>query len=355
MSLLYIVTKLFNKMSDKAKFIYDGKELEFDVNVGSMNEKYVDFSNFRSQSGGIITIDPGYKNTGSCKSAITYLDGEEGILMYRGYPIEQLAEQSTFEEVMYLLLKGELPTADQLTQFTSDIKEYDVVSEDVAKILAAFPSSAHPMGVLSTLTSALTAFNPKAVNVKSDEDMYRAAVTLLAKFPVLASWTLRKMKGLPLNYADNKLSYVENFYNMMFKQPNKDLEMDPVVIDALDKLLILHADHEQNCSTSTVRLVGSAHTGLFASMSSVVFALWGPLHGGANQDVDEMLDLIKEDGGNVQKWVEKAKDKNDDFRLMGFGHRVYKNFDPRARIIKKAADQVLDKLGIQDESLEIAK
>jgi len=355
MSLLYIVTKLFNKISDKAKFIYDGKELEFDVNVGSMNEKYVDFSNFRSQSGGIITIDPGYKNTGSCKSAITYLDGEEGILMYRGYPIEQLAEQSTFEEVMYLLLKGELPTADQLTQFTSDIKEYDVVSEDVAKILAAFPSTAHPMGVLSTLTSALTAFNPKAVNVKSEADMYRAAVTLLGKFPVLAAWTLRKMKGLPLNYSDSKLGYVENFYSMMFKHPNRELELDPIVIDALDKLLILHADHEQNCSTSTVRLVGSAHTGLFASISSGVSALWGPLHGGANQEVVEMLERIQEDGGNVQKWVEKAKDKNDDFRLMGFGHRVYKNFDPRARIIKKAADQILDKLGIHDPALDIAK
>src|SRR5690606_2340089 len=205
------------------------------------------------------------------------------------------------------------------------------------------------------ISSSLTAFNPKAVNVKSEADMYRAAVTLLGKFPVLASWTLRKMKGWPLNYSDNKLGYVENFYQLMFKQPNKDLEMDPIVINALDKLLILHADHEQNCSTSTVRLVGSAHTGLFASISSGVSALWGPLHGGANQEVVEMLEKIQEDGGNVQKWVEKAKDKSDDFRLMGFGHRVYKNFDPRARIIKKAADQILDKLGIQDPALDIAK
>ncbi|MBA5630577.1 citrate synthase [Moheibacter lacus] len=342
-------------MSDKAKFIHNGNELEFDVPQGTMDEKYVDFSNFRSQTGGIITLDPGYKNTGSCKSEITYLDGEEGVLMYRGYPIEQLAEKSNFTEVMYLLLNGELPQADQLSKFENDIKDHDMVSEDITKILAAFPSSAHPMGVLSTLTSSLTAFNPKAVNVKSEADMYRAAVTLLGKFPVLASWTLRKMKGWPLNYSDNKLGYVENFYQLMFKQPNKDLEMDPIVIDALDKLLILHADHEQNCSTSTVRLVGSAHTGLFASISSGVSALWGPLHGGANQAVVEMLELIQEDGGNVQKWVDKAKDKNDDFRLMGFGHRVYKNFDPRARIIKKAADQILDKLGIQDEALEIAK
>jgi len=342
-------------MSDKAKFSYKGSETEFEVGIGTMDEKYVDFSNFRSETDEMITLDPGYKNTGSCKSEITFLDGEKGILMYRGYPIEQLAEKSNFVEVMYLLLKGELPSKEELAKFENDIKEYDMVSEDITKILSAFPSSAHPMGVLSTLTSSLTAFNPKAVNVKSDEDMYRAAVTLLGKFPVLASWTLRKAKGWPLNYSDNKLGYVENFYQLMFKQPNRDLEMDPVVIDALDKLLILHADHEQNCSTSTVRLVGSAHTGLFASISAGVSALWGPLHGGANQAVVEMLDKIKEDGGNVQKWVDKAKDKNDDFRLMGFGHRVYKNFDPRARIIKKAADQVLDKLGIHDESLEIAK
>ena len=342
-------------MSDKAKFIHNGTELEFDVPQGTMDEKYVDFSNFRSQTGGIITLDPGYKNTGSCKSEITFLDGEEGILMYRGYPIEQLAEKSNFTEIMYLLLQGNLPTSSELLKFENDIKDHDMVSEDITKILAAFPSSAHPMGVLSTLTSSLTAFNPKAVNVKSEADMYRAAVTLLGKFPVLASWTLRKMKGWPLNYSDNKLGYVENFYQLMFKQPNKDLEMDPIVINALDKLLILHADHEQNCSTSTVRLVGSAHTGLFASISSGVSALWGPLHGGANQEVVEMLERIQEDGGNVQKWVDKAKDKNDDFRLMGFGHRVYKNFDPRARIIKKAADQILDKLGIQDEALEIAK
>lgn len=342
-------------MSDKAKFSYKGDEVELEVGIGTMDEKYADFSNFRSQTDEMITLDPGYKNTGSCKSEITFLDGEKGILMYRGYPIEQLADRSNFVEVMYLLLKGELPTQEELKKFENDIKEFDMVSEDITKILSAFPSSAHPMGVLSTLTSALTAFNPKAVNAKSEEDMYRAAVTLLGKFPVLASWTLRKAKGWPLNYSNDKLGYVENFYQLMFKHPNRDLEMDPVVIDALDKLLILHADHEQNCSTSTVRLVGSAHTGLFASISSGVSALWGPLHGGANQAVVEMLDKIKEDGGNVQKWVDKAKDKNDDFRLMGFGHRVYKNFDPRARIIKKAADQVLDKLGIEDESLEIAK
>lgn len=342
-------------MSDKAKFIYKDSAVEFEVGKGSVGEKYVDFSSFRSQTDGIITLDPGYKNTGSCKSEITFLDGEQGILMYRGYPIEQLAEKSNFVEVMYLLLKGQLPNATEFEQFSNDIKENDMVSEDITKILSAFPSTAHPMGVLSTLTSALTAFNPKAVDVKNEQDMYRAAVTLIGKFAVLASWTLKKAKGMPLNYSNSKLNYVENFYQLMFKKPNQELEMDPVVINALDKLLILHADHEQNCSTSTVRLVGSAHTGLFASISAGISALWGPLHGGANQAVVEMLDQIKADGGDVRKWVEKAKDKNDPFRLMGFGHRVYKNFDPRARIIKTAADQVLDKLGIHDESLEIAK
>lgn len=342
-------------MSEKSKFSYNGSEVELEMGIGTMDERFVEFSNFRSQTNGIITLDPGYKNTGSCKSEITFLDGEKGILMYRGYPIEQLAEKSSFVEVMYLLLKGELPNAEQLKTFKDDIKEYDMVSEDITKILSAFPSSAHPMGVLSTLTSALTAFNPKAVNAKSQDDMDRAAVTLIGKFAVLASWTLRKVKGLPLNYPDSKLGFVENFYQMMFKRPNREFEMDPIIIDALDKLLILHADHEQNCSTSTVRLVGSSHTGLFASISAGVSALWGPLHGGANQAVVEMLDKIKEDGGGIQKWIDKAKDRNDEFRLMGFGHRVYKNFDPRAKIIKKAADQVLEKLGVHDESLEIAK
>lgn len=342
-------------MAEKSKFSYNGSEVELEMGIGTMGERFVEFSNFRSQTNGIITLDPGYKNTGSCKSEITFLDGEKGILMYRGYPIEQLAEKSSFVEVMYLLLKGELPNAEQLNTFKDDIKEYDMVSEDITKILSAFPSSAHPMGVLSTLTSALTAFNPKAVNAKSQDDMDRAAVTLIGKFAVLASWTLRKVKGLPLNYPDSKLGFVENFYQMMFKRPNREFEMDPIIIDALDKLLILHADHEQNCSTSTVRLVGSSHTGLFASISAGVSALWGPLHGGANQAVVEMLDKIKEDGGGIQKWIDKAKDRNDEFRLMGFGHRVYKNFDPRAKIIKKAADQVLEKLGVHDESLEIAK
>ena len=341
-------------MSDKVILNYNGNELELPVTTGSMDEKSIDISKLRSATG-LITMDPGYKNTGSCESKITFLDGEEGKLMYRGYPIEQLAEKSSFVEVMYLLIKGELPTQAELDKFIADINEYNYVSEDLIKILDAFPSSAHPMGVLTSLTAALSAFNPKVVDVTSPEDMYRAAVTLLGKFPVLASWTQRKIKGLPVNYSNDKLSYVENFYQLLFKKPGQELDLDPVIIDAIDKLLILHADHEQNCSTSSVRLVGSSHAGLFASISGGISALWGPLHGGANQAVLEMLEAIKNDGGDVEKYLAKAKDKNDPFRLMGFGHRVYKNFDPRAKIIKVAADNVLEKLGINDPILDVAK
>ena len=341
-------------MSDKVILNYNGNELELPVTTGSMDEKSIDISKLRSATG-LITMDPGYKNTGSCESKITFLDGEEGKLMYRGYPIEQLAEKSSFVEVMYLLIKGELPTQAELDKFVADINEYNYVSEDLIKILDAFPSSAHPMGVLTSLTAALSAFNPKCVDVSSPDDMYRAAVTLLGKFPVLASWTQRKIKGLPVNYSNDKLSYVENFYQLLFKKPGQELDLDPVIIDALDKLFILHADHEQNCSTSSVRLVGSSHAGLFASISGGISALWGPLHGGDNQAVLEMLEAIKNDGGDVEKYLAKAKDKNDPFRLMGFGHRVYKNFDPRAKIIKVAADNVLEKLGINDPILDIAK
>ncbi|WP_291098796.1 MULTISPECIES: citrate synthase [unclassified Empedobacter] len=341
-------------MSDKVILNYNGNELELPVTTGTMDEKSIDISKLRSATG-LITMDPGYKNTGACESKITFLDGEEGKLMYRGYPIEQLAEKSSFVEVMYLLIKGELPTQAELDKFIADINEYNYVSEDLIKILDAFPSSAHPMGVLTSLTAALSAFNPKVVDVTSPDDMYKAAVTLLGKFPVLASWTQRKIKGLPVNYSNDKLSYVENFYQLLFKKPGQELDLDPVIIDAIDKLLILHADHEQNCSTSSVRLVGSSHAGLFASISGGISALWGPLHGGANQAVLEMLEAIKNDGGDVDKYLAKAKDKNDPFRLMGFGHRVYKNFDPRAKIIKVAADNVLEKLGINDPILDIAK
>lgn len=341
-------------MSDKAILEYDGNRYEFSVVKGTENELAIDIKTLRSSSS-LITLDPGYKNTGSCESAITFLDGEKGILRYRGYPIEELAEKADFLEVAYLLIFGELPNKEQLEKFDQDIKAESHVDEEMKKILDGFPKSAHPMGVLSSLTSALVAFNPTSVDVSSEEAMYRSIVRILAKFPVLVAWTMRKKMGLPLDYGDDSLGYVENIHKMMFKRPNKEYTKNKVVIDALDKLLILHADHEQNCSTSTVRIVGSSHAGLFASLSAGISALWGPLHGGANQAVLEMLQAIQEDGGDTKKYMAKAKDKNDPFRLMGFGHRVYKNFDPRARIIKKAADEVLGDLGIEDPILEIAK
>lgn len=341
-------------MSKTATIEIDGKKYEFPVVEGTENELGIDIKKMRAESG-VITLDRGYKNTGSCESAITFLDGEKGILRYRGYSIEELAEKADFLEVAYLLIFGELPSKQQLDKFYDDIKEESTVDEEMKKILDGFPKAAHPMGVLSSLTSALIAFNPSSVDVASEEEMYKAIVKILGKFPVLAAWTLRKKKSLPLNYGDDSLGYVENLHKMMFERPGKKYESSKAVIDALDQLLILHADHEQNCSTSTVRMVGSSHAGLFASISAGISALWGPLHGGANQAVIEMLEKIKEDGGDTKKFMAKAKDKDDPFRLMGFGHRVYKNFDPRAKIIKKAADEVLDQLGVEDPVLDIAK
>ncbi|MDX1270380.1 citrate synthase [Bizionia paragorgiae] len=342
-------------MSKTATLEINGQKHEFPLIEGTENEIAIDIKNLRGVTGGVTTIDPGYKNTGSCESAITFLNGEEGILRYRGYSIEELAEKADFLEVAYLLIFGELPTKEQLDKFHSDIKDESVVDDDIKKIIDAFPKTAHPMGVLASLTSALTAFNPSSVNTESEEDMYRAIVKILGKFPVLVAWTMRKKKGLPLDYGDRSLGYVENVLKMMFKKPNEEYKQNPVLINALDKLLILHADHEQNCSTSTVRIVGSSHAGLFTSLSAGISALWGPLHGGANQAVLEMLEAIKEDGGDTKKYMGKAKDKEDPFRLMGFGHRVYKNFDPRAKIIKVAADEVLEDLGIEDPILDIAK
>jgi citrate synthase len=341
-------------MSDKAILEYQGKKYEYPLFKGTEDEVGIDIKRLRAETG-LVTLDPGYKNTGSCESAITFLDGEKGILRYRGYSIEELAAKADFLEVAYLLIFGELPNKEQLAKFHLDIKAESHVDEEMKKILDGFPKSAHPMGVLSSLTSALIAFNPSSVNVSSEKDMYYAIIRILAKFPVLVSWTLRKKKGLPLDYGDNTLGYVENIHKMMFKRPNEEYKKNPVRIEALDKLLILHADHEQNCSTSTVRIVGSSHAGLFASLSAGISALWGPLHGGANQAVLEMLEAIDADGGDTKKYMAKAKDKEDPFRLMGFGHRVYKNFDPRAKIIKKAADEVLADLGIDDPILEIAK
>ncbi|ARV09159.1 citrate (Si)-synthase [Winogradskyella sp. PC-19] len=342
-------------MSDKAILEIDGQKYEFPLITGTENEVAIDVKALRGSTKGVITLDPGYKNTGSCESAITFLDGEKGILRYRGYSIEELAEKADFLEVAFLLIFGELPNKEQLDKFHADIKSHSVVDDDIKKIIDAFPKSAHPMGVLSSLTSALTAFNPSSVDVDSEEEMYNAIVRILGKFPVLVAWTMRKKQGLPLDYGDDNLGYVENVLKMMFKNPNKDYEQNEVLVNALDKLLILHADHEQNCSTSTVRITGSSHAGLFVSLAAGISALWGPLHGGANQAVLEMLEAIKEDGGDTKKYMAKAKDKSDPFRLMGFGHRVYKNFDPRAKIIKVAADEVLSDLGVEDPILDIAK
>lgn len=342
-------------MSEIAKLQLGDQSYEFPLIKGTENELAINIKTLRGATNGVITIDPGFKNTGSCESAITFLDGEKGILRYRGYSIEELAEKANFLEVAYVLIFGNLPTSEQLEKFHSDIKAKSVVDDDVKKIIDAFPKTAHPMGILSSLTSALTAFNPSSVNVESEEEVYNAIVKIMGKFPVLVAWTMRKKQGLPLNYGSNSLGYIENVMKMMFEQPNENYEINTIVKNALDKLLILHADHEQNCSTSTVRIVGSSHAGLFASLSAGISALWGPLHGGANQAVLEMLEAIKEDGGDTKKYMAKAKDKNDPFRLMGFGHRVYKNFDPRAKIIKKAADEVLNSLGVDDPILEIAK
>ena len=341
-------------MSKTAILELDGKKYEFPVIVGTENEVAIDIDKLRSASGA-ITIDPGYKNSGSCTSEITFLDGEEGILRYRGYSIEDLADKADFLEVSYLLIFGELPTTAQLEKFENDIRKYTLVNEEMKNIIDGFPKTAHPMGVLASLTSALTAFNPKSVNPHNEKEMYEAVCKTMGKFLVIATWTYRKTMGYPLNYYDNTKGYVENFMRLMFELPTGPYKADPKVVAALDKLFILHADHEQNCSTSTVRIVGSSHAGLFASISAGVSALWGPLHGGANQAVLEMLQEIHDNGGDVAKFVLKAKDKDDPFRLMGFGHRVYKNFDPRATIIKKAADDVLNSLGVDDPLLDIAK
>ncbi len=341
-------------MAKTATLSYEDKSVELPLLEGTENEWGIDIKTLRGSTR-LITLDPGYKNTGSCQSAITFLDGEKGVLRYRGYDIEDLANNADFLEVAYLLIFGELPNQEQLDKFLTDIKEESYINEDLKKILESFPSAAHPMGVLSSLTSALTAFNPSSVNVESEEEMYKAIIRILGKLPVLVAWVFRKKSGLPLKYGDYSLGYVENISRMMFRKPNKEYVANPIVDAALNKLLILHADHEQNCSTSTVRIVGSSHAGLFASIAAGISALWGPLHGGANQAVVEMLEAIRQDGGDTKKYMQKAKDKSDPFRLMGFGHRVYKNFDPRARIIKKAADEVLNDLGVVDPVLTIAK
>ena len=342
-------------MSKHAELHFEGKTYKIPVIEGTQNEQALDISRLRTDSG-LITIDKGFKNTGSTESSITFLNGEEGILQYRGYSIEELAEKSTFIEVAFLLIYGELPTSEQLVKFKESITKHTLVHEDVKSILEGFPSNSHPMGVLSSLVSSLTAFYPKSLDPnRSVEEVNGTVIRILAKLPTLAAWSFKNRTRQPIIYPQNSLDYCSNFLKMMFALPTEEYEINPIVSRALDKLLILHADHEQNCSASTVRLVGSSHASLYASISAGIAALWGPLHGGANQAVIEMLEDIKSDGGDVTKYINKAKDKSDPFRLMGFGHRVYKNFDPRATIIKKTADEVLQELGVNDPVLEIAK
>ncbi|MDT8445430.1 MAG: citrate synthase [bacterium] len=341
-------------MAETAKIIVDGKEIELPVIKGSEGEIAIDISSLRGKTGA-ITLDNGFGNTGSCESSITFLNGEEGILRYRGYRIEELCQKSTFLEVAYLLIYGELPTQAQMSEWQQHLTMHTMIKEDIKRYWDAWPENAHPMGLLSSVTSALSTFYEDSFDVYDPRQVEISIHRLIAKIPTVAAYAYKKSVGQPYMYPKNKLGYVENFLHMMFALPTDDYEVDPVMAKALNQLLILHADHEQNCSTSTVRMVGSSHANLFASVAAGVCALWGPLHGGANQAVLEMLDAIHQDGGNVDKFVNKAKDKDDPFRLMGFGHRVYKNFDPRATLIKKTADEVLAKLGIADPLLDIAQ
>ncbi|MBC8286018.1 MAG: citrate synthase [Nitrospinae bacterium] len=340
-------------MAETVKLTYQGKTYEFPVLEGTCGEKAVDISTMLSTTG-LITYDPGFMSTGSCQSKITYLDGDKGILLYRGYPIEQMAEKSSFIETSYLLIYGELPTPKQLEEFQYHIVHHSMVHESIKNLYDGFPNNPHPMAVCSTVVGSLATFYQNELNVRSEREVEIAIHRLMAKLPTIAAYSYKKSIGQPFQYPDNTLSYSANFLKMMFSLPCEPYEVDEDVAKALDVILILHADHEQNCSTSTVRLVGSSMCNLFASVSSAIYALWGPLHGGANQAVIEMLQSIHNDGGDVKKYVQKAKDPNDSFRLMGFGHRVYKNFDPRSRIIKKLADKIFSKSKVQEPLLDIA-
>jgi len=342
-------------MSEIAKIELDGTIYELPVVEGSENEKAIDISKLRELTG-YITLDTGYKNTGATKSAITFLDGELGILHYRGYSIEELAEKASFMEVSHLLIYGELPTQTELTNFETNIKKHTLVHEDMKRFFEAFPAQAHPMGVLSSMVSSLATFYPESLDPNRSAEAKNLTIQrILAKLPTLSAWSYKNSIRHKVMYPRNNYNYCENFLHMMFAMPTEDYHIDPIIVSAVNKLFILHADHEQNCSTSTVRIVGSSQANLYSTVSAGISALWGPLHGGANQEVIEMLEQIHKDGGNVDKWILKAKDKDDPFRLMGFGHRVYKNFDPRANIIKKACDDVLQKLGVNDPLLAIAK
>ena len=340
--------------ADAARLRIGDRELELPIVTGTDGDDAIDIGGLRSESG-LITLDPGYGNTGACTSAITFLDGEEGILRYRGYPIEQLAEQSTFLEVAYLLIWGDLPTREQLDRFVSEVTHHTLIREEMRHFFDSFPSDAHPMAVLASGTVGMSNFYPDSQNIFDPDAVEVTINRLIAKLPTLAAWSFKKAIGQPYVYPRNDLGYSANLLNMMFAVPSESYEVNPGVAEALDLLLILHADHEQNASTSTVRMVGSTHANLYASISAGISALWGPLHGGANEAVINTLERIVADGGNLQKWVDKAKDPDDSFRLAGFGHRVYKNFDPRAKIIKRAAERVLAATGADDDLFELAQ
>jgi citrate synthase len=340
-------------MTDYARLEVDGKTYELPIVVGTEGERAVDVSNLRAESG-LITLDPGYKNTGSCTSDITFIDGERGILHYRGIPVEELAEHSTFLEVAYLLINGELPNRQQRTEWDHVIRYHSMLHEDLKRFFGAFPKDAHPMAACAAVVAALSSFYPGELDPSNARHVEISMHRLLAKFPTIAAYSYKHSLGQPFLYPENSLGYVENFLRLMFGTPCEQYHPDPVVARAIDVLLILHADHEQNCSTSTVRLVGSSRANIFASISAGISALWGPLHGGANQEVIEMLESIESAGLTAQQFVNKAKDTNDTSRLMGFGHRVYKAFDPRAKIIKRYTSEVLKKLGTTSRLLEIA-
>jgi citrate synthase len=340
-------------MTETVKLTYQGKTYEFPVQEGTCGEKAIDISTLRNTTG-LITFDPGFMSTGSCQSKITYLDGEKGILLYRGYPIEQIAEKSSFIETSYLLIYGELPTPEQLADFQYHLVHHSMVHESIKNLYDGFPNNPHPMAVCSSVVGSLATFYQNELDVRNEREVEIAIHRLMAKLPTIAAYSYKKSNGQPFQYPDNTLNYSQNFLKMMFSLPCEPYEVDEDAAKVLDVLLILHADHEQNCSTSTVRLVGSSMCNLFASVSSAIYALWGPLHGGANQAVIEMLQNIHDDGGDVNKYVQKAKDSNDPFRLMGFGHRVYKNFDPRSRIIKKLAHKIFDREASHEPLLEIA-
>jgi len=338
----------------KAILKIDGKEYELDIVEGSEKERAIDIANLRAQTG-FVTLDSGYMNTGACQSSITFLDGEQGILRYRGYPIEQLAEKSNFVEVCYLLIYGRLPTHQELERFRTSLIRHTMLHEDMKRFYDGFPRDAHPMATLSSAVSTLSTFYQDSSDFTKPLDMELSIWRLLAKLPTIAAFSYKKSIGQPFIYPTNSLDYCSNFLKMMFAVPAEEYHIDPEVAKALDLLLILHADHEQNCSTSTVRLVGSSRANLYASVSAGISALWGPLHGGANQEVVEMLEEIKRSGMDVKTYVNKVKDKASGVRLMGFGHRVYKNIDPRAKIIKRSCDTILKKLHIHDPLLDIAK